>query len=219
MTQQLVFDFGTPPAPTLDNFVVGDNAALLSTLRRFNAPKSPKSPKSPNPIDLEHRFVYLWGDAGVGKTHLLLALAQLDQRHSPIHTLDDVDRLDSAGQQAAFTQWIEFQGDPNAVLVIAGRCPPRDLPLREDLRTRIESALAFKIQPPSDAAKLAALKAASWHRGFSLPQEIAQKLLDLLPRDLGTLGAAIAALDRFSLERKRAITLPLLREWLQHEVR
>jgi DnaA-homolog protein len=40
-----------------------------------------------------------------------------------------------------------------------------------------------------------------------------------LPRDLGSLGAAIAALDRFSLERKRAITLPLLREWLQHEVR
>ena len=213
MTQQLILDFGAPPAPTLDNFVVGENTALLSTLRSLSAPKSS------NPITLECRFVYLWGDAGVGKTHLLQALARPDGRHSPIQTLDDVDRLDSVGQQVAFTQWIETQSNPSRVLVIAGRWPPRDLPLREDLRTRIESALVFKIQPPTDSAKLAALKAASWQRGFSLPEEIAQKLLDLLPRDLGSLGAAVAALDRFSLERKRAITLPLLREWLQHEVR
>ncbi len=214
MTQQLILDLGAPPAPTLDNFVVGDNVALVATLRRINLAND-----SSNPIDLQHRFLYLWGDSGVGKTHLLRALARSEGKHSTIQTLDDVDRLDSAGQQAAFTQWIETQSAPHRGLVIAGRWPPRDLKLREDLRTRIGSALVFKIQPLTDAAKLAALQAASWHRGFKLPDEIAQKLLDLLPRDLGSLGAAIAALDRFSLERKRAITLPLLREWLQHEVR
>ena len=214
MTQQLILDLGAPPAPTLDNFVVGDNVALVATLRRINLAND-----SSNPIDLEHRFLYLWGDSGVGKTHLLRALARPQGTHSLIRTLDDVDRLDSAGQQAAFTQWIETQSAPKRALVIAGRWPPRDLKLREDLRTRIGSALVFKVQPPADADKLAALQAASWHRGFRLPDEIAQKLLDLLPRDLGSLGAAIAALDRFSLERKRAITLPLLREWLQHEVR
>jgi len=214
VTQQLILDFGAPPAPTLDNFVVGDNAALLSMLRRFDSPNDLS-----NPIDLEHRFVYLWGEPGVGKTHLLRALARPEGTHSLIQTLDDIDRLDSSGQQAAFTQWIETQSAPHRGLVIAGRWPPRDLKLREDLRTRIGSALVFKVQPPTDDDKLAALQAASWHRGFRLPDEIAQKLLDLLPRDLGSLGAAIAALDRFSLERKRAITLPLLREWLQLEVR
>jgi DnaA family protein len=218
VTQQLILDFGAPPAPTLDNFVVGGNAALLAMLRRLDS--SNDSPHDfSNAIDLEYRFIYLWGDSGVGKSHLLRALARPQGTHSLIRTLDDVDRLDSAGQQAAFTQWIETQSAPNRGLVIAGRWPPRDLKLREDLRTRIGSALVFKVQPPADADKLAALQAASWHRGFRLPDEIAQKLLDLLPRDLGSLGAAIAALDRFSLERKRAITLPLLREWLQHEVR
>jgi len=218
VTQQLILDFGAPPAPTLDNFVVGGNAALLAMLKRLDS--SNDSPHDfSNAIDLEHRFIYLWGDSGVGKTHLLRALARPQGTHSLIRTLDDVDRLDSAGQQAAFTQWIETQSAPKRALVIAGRWPPRDLKLREDLRTRIGSALVFKVQPPADADKLAALQAASWHRGFRLPDEIAQKLLDLLPRDLGSLGAAIAALDRFSLERKRAITLPLLREWLQHEVR
>ena len=218
MTQQLILDFGAPPAPTLDNFVVGDNAALIATLRRLNL-SNDSANDSADSIDLEHRFVYLWGESGVGKTHLLRAFAPPEDKHSLIQTLDDVDRLDSVGQQAAFTQWIETQSDPQRRLLVAGRWPPRDLTLREDLRTRIGSALVFKIQPPTDAAKLAALQAASWQRGFKLPAEIAQKLLDLLPRDLGSLGAAIAALDRFSLERKRAITLPLLREWLQHEVR
>jgi len=218
VTQQLILDLGAPPAPTLDNFVVGDNVALVATLRRINLANDSPHDFS-NAIDLEYRFIYLWGDSGVGKTHLLRALARSEGKHSTIQTLDDVDRLDSAGQQAAFTQWIETQSAPNRGLVIAGRWPPRDLKLREDLRTRIGSALVFKVQPPADADKLAALQAASWHRGFKLHDEIAQKLLDLLPRDLGSLGAAIAALDRFSLERKRAITLPLLREWLQHEVR
>lgn len=218
MTQQLILDLGAPPAPTLDNFVVGDNVALVATLRRINLANDSPHDFS-NAIDLEYRFIYLWGDSGVGKSHLLRALARPQGTHSLIRTLDDVDRLDSAGQQAAFTQWIETQSAPNRGLVIAGRWPPRDLKLREDLRTRIGSALVFKVQPPADADKLAALQAASWHRGFKLHDEIAQKLLDLLPRDLGSLGAAIAALDRFSLERKRAITLPLLREWLQHEVR
>jgi DnaA family protein len=218
VSQQLILDFGAPPAPTLDNFVVGENAALLAMLKRMSSPNDSPHDFS-NAIDLEYRFIYLWGDSGVGKSHLLRALARPQGTHSLIRTLDDVDRLDSAGQQAAFTQWIETQSAPKRALVIAGRWPPRDLKLREDLRTRIGSALVFKVQPPADADKLAALQAASWHRGFRLPDEIAQKLLDLLPRDLGSLGAAIAALDRFSLERKRAITLPLLREWLQHEVR
>jgi DnaA family protein len=214
VTQQLILDFGAPPAPTLDNFVVGDNAALIAILRRFASTND-----SSNTMDLEHRFVYLWGESGVGKTHLLRALQRPEGKHSLINTLDDVDSLDSVGQQAAFAQWIETQSNPHRGLVIAGRWPPRDLPLREDLRSRIGSALVFQIHAPNDAAKLAALQTASLQRGFRLPNEIAQKLLDLLPRDLGSLGAAIAALDRFSLARKRAITLPLLREWLQHEVR
>lgn len=211
MTQQLALDFGPPPAPTLDNFIVGDNGAALACLRGLQT-----SGRTAN----EHRFVYLWGDSGVGKTHLLRA-SKAALTHAPpsIHTLDDVDRLDAASQQTAFTQWIDAQGDPNHIILAAGRWPPRDLSLREDLRSRIGSALVFEIRAPSDATKIAALKSASWQRGFILRDEIAQKLLDLLPRDLGSLAAAIAALDRFSLERKRAITLPLLREWLQQEVR
>ena len=35
------------------------------------------------------------------------------------------------------------------------------------------------------------------------------------PRDLGTLRALVDALDAYSMVRKRAITVPLLREFVQ----
>ena len=40
-------------------------------------------------------------------------------------------------------------------------------------------------------------------------------LLSHFERDMGTLIALLDALDRYSLQRKRAITLPLLKEALQ----
>jgi len=37
-------------------------------------------------------------------------------------------------------------------------------------------------------------------------------------RDMPSLVATLAALDRHSLAVKRAVTVPLLREWLQREM-
>jgi DnaA family protein len=37
-------------------------------------------------------------------------------------------------------------------------------------------------------------------------------------RDMPTLVATLAALDRHSLATQRAITVPLLREWLQQDL-
>ena len=44
-------------------------------------------------------------------------------------------------------------------------------------------------------------------------------LLTRLPRDLPSLAAVVALLDRYSLARKRQITLPLVREFLQANAR
>ena len=40
-------------------------------------------------------------------------------------------------------------------------------------------------------------------------------LLTRLPRDLPSLATLLSRLDQFALARKRAITLPLVREFLQ----
>jgi DnaA family protein len=56
-------------------------------------------------------------------------------------------------------------------------------------------------------------------RGFELSAEVIDYLLRHGRRDMPSLLAALAALDRFSLAAKRPITVPLLREWLQESLR
>jgi len=50
------------------------------------------------------------------------------------------------------------------------------------------------------------------------PLKLAPEIIDYLmrhaPRDMRTLSSFVDALDRYTLEHKRAVTLPLLRELL-----
>ena len=58
--KQLALDIIQPPAPTLDNFVVGRNAEALSHVRAALS-------------GVGERFIYLWGAAGSGRSHVLKA--------------------------------------------------------------------------------------------------------------------------------------------------
>ncbi len=96
--------------------------------------------------------------------------------------------------------------------------PPLQLALREDLRTRLGSGQIHRLRPLSDEEKRAALAAQARERGMSLAPEALDYLLARAPRDMRSLAAILAALDRYSLEQKRPLTLPLLRSVLQtHE--
>ena len=88
--------------------------------------------------------------------------------------------------------------------------------MREDLRTRLGSGLIYRVHPLSDDEKIAALTQQAAARGMRLAPETFDYLLARAPRDMRSLAALLVALDRYSLEYKRAITLPVLREVLHH---
>jgi DnaA family protein len=90
--------------------------------------------------------------------------------------------------------------------------------VREDLRTRLGWGLVYEVLPLTDAEKPAALAGYARERGFALPDEVIGHLLTYGRRDMRSLVATVAALDRFSLAHKRPITVPLLRAWLQREL-
>ena len=83
-----------------------------------------------------------------------------------------------------------------------------------DLRTRLGWDLVFRLDPLSDADKLAALSAQAAERGMHLAPEIINWMLTHHERDIRKLAALIDALDRYSLANGRPITLPLLRAML-----
>jgi DnaA family protein len=220
--KQLALDFANPPQPTLENFIAGRNAELLQTLRRFTARGNGE------------RFVYVWGRPASGRTHLLkAAIAALTRAgaaaayvacapgmwpaeglaHMECVALDEVDRLDAEGQIAAFDLYNTLR-ERGGALLAAGSAPPVQLRLREDLKTRLAWGLVYQAHALDDEEKSRALADYAAGRGFHLEPEVRDYLLTRGSRSLSSLMGAVDALDRYSLETKRPVTVPLARELL-----
>lgn len=213
--RQLILDLLPESPPTLDNFVAGRNAETVVALTEWLAGAHADSSFA------------LYGEAGCGRTHLLLAsgFAYADARHNPslagiaaagALAVDNVDALNGDGQVALFALFNQLKTAGGRLLTAAAQ-PPAHLALREDLRTRLGSGLIYRLQPLSDAEKAAALATQARERALKLSPEAIDYLMRHAPRDMRTLSAFVVALDRYTLEHKRAVTLPLLRELLNLE--
>ena len=196
--QQLPLDISSRGAPSFDNFVAGANTEALERVRSLAAGA------------LREAIVYLWGEAGCGRTHLLRAAARANPA---LVVADDVAGLDAAAQQALFGA-INAAREGGPGVLAAGGAPPARLALREDLRTRLAWGLVYKLQPLTDADKVLHLQAEARRRGLALGDEVAGYLLQRLPRDLSNLNRVLDVLDRHSLARQRPLTLALVREAL-----
>lgn len=198
--KQLALGISPPPEPSFENFVPGANAELLARLRELAEGR------------LAESIVYLWGESGSGRSHLLCAAARASAR--ALVLADDVETLDETRQGKLFTQINEVRESGGSVLA-AGSSPPSQLPLREDLRSRLGWGLVYQVKPLTDAERAVYLRAEAERRGMHLADEVVWYLLTHVRRDLASLGAILDELDRVSLEQQRAVTLPLVREALK----
>lgn len=198
--RQLALGISPPPEPSLGNFLPGANAELLARLRTLARG------------ELQETIVYLWGESGSGRSHLLAATAREAVR--PLVVADDVECLDDERQAMLFRQINEARDSGSAVLA-AGNAPPAKLPLRDDLRSRLAWGLVYYVKPLADAERALYLRAEAERRGMRLADEVVNYLLTHERRDLPSLRAIVEHLDRVSLERHRAVTLPLVREALK----
>ena len=219
--RQIPLAINAEAARTFDNFLPGANAPAIAHLQTLAPQAAP---------------VYLWGPSGSGKTHLLQALAHrfdglgahagwfsaadpapwpLDEAWA-LAVIDGCDALDADQQHAAFALFVEAatRGVP---VVGAGRVPPVDLVVREDLRTRLAWGHVFAIQPLTEPEVRATLRREADARGIFLSDEVMDYLLTRFARDLKHLMAQLDRLDEFSLATKRTITVPLLKQMLVEE--
>jgi len=197
VTRQLALPLQPPPAPTLDNFVPGRNGELLARLRELQSGRSSEA------------VLYLWGGVGSGRSHLLRACAR-----DGVRIADDVERLDGHAQVELFHE-INRAREAGGTVLAAGALPPARLELREDLRSRLAWGLVYEVLPLSDEERSFYLLGEAARRGMRLTDDVAGYLLSHVRRDMTSLGAILDHLDRVSLERRRAVTLPLVREVLR----
>lgn len=215
MMRQLILDLLPESPPSLDNFVAGGNAETVAALTGWLAGER-----------LDTSFC-LWGESGCGRSHLLQAsgFALVDAALDPALAgapaaeqlaVDNVDALNEVGQIALFNHFNRLKM-AGGMLLTAAPQPPAHLALREDLRTRLGSGLIYRLQPLSDAEKAAAIAAQAKERALKLTPEVIAYLMRHAPRDMRTLSMLVVALDQYTLEQKRPVTLPLLRELLNME--
>lgn len=219
--RQLLLEWGAARPQTLNSFVVGRNqelAALLTLIANQTVSA------------LDQRFVSIWGEAGAGKSHLLRALESTGAaRYLPadaalsafewsaatrLYLLDDCEDLAPDSQIAAFALYNQIR-EAGGVLVACADKPPAQLNLREDLRTRLGWGLIYQLHGLSDEEKIDALSQSAQARGLNLSAGVLPYLLTHFRRDMQSLSTMLDALDRYSLETQRPITMPLLRELLQ----
>lgn len=224
--QQCVFDFGAPPVNTFERFVTGDNALPLVLVKQLGTPHGEAQ-------------LYLWGDAGSGKTHLLQAacehlgrmgqpaayVALCDAKHPELLeglesmalvAVDDVQC--AAGEpvwEMALFDLINRLREAHTPLLLGARHPPAVLGVHlPDLASRLHWGAVLRLETLDEASKREVLRRHAAERGMELPDEVIYFMFAHLPRGLSSLLAGLEQLDRASMERQRRLTLPLAREVL-----
>ena len=129
--------------------------------------------------------------------------------------VDDIERAGEADQAALFALYNAMR-EAGAALIVSGNAPPVQLPLRNDVITRLSWGLVYRIHALDDAEKAQALTDYAASFGFALLPDVCDYLLARSARDMASLFAFVRALDRYSLEEKRAVAIPLVRELLSY---
>lgn len=227
--KQIALDIALAPAPTLEGFAGRLNQEAVQFLAQWCAAGRQRSPVP----------VYLWGEAGSGKTHLLRAARHaLQQQGEPCGWLDaaspadvpfeggwraalmDDVQLYATGQQHTAFNWFinamtPADGQPPRAVLAAGSLPPTDLPLREDLRSRLGWGHVFQLHAPTEGECRALLQQAAAQRGLALGEGVTDYVLTRFSRDMGSLMRLLERLDRYSLQTRRAVTIPLIKAMLE----
>jgi len=214
----------TPPRrPSLDNFIVGDNGALVETLRRGLQPSG---------------WYFLVGPPGSGRSHLLAATvarltragvvvafvplrsergrALLDAATGDWIVVDDVDALAGqiVGERALFNALNRWQQSRSGVLM-SGRGRGRfELP---DLSSRLGQATRLTIRPLDESGRRELIESLILAHDVRMGQGATDYLLSRGPRNAGQLSDFLAACVGRALAEKRTLSKPIVRQQLARQ--
>lgn len=206
---------------SLASFIAGDNQLLLAAL-----------------ISLSQEEVgqlYLWGESGSGRSHLLEAkvretgnagcflaapellalspevLEGLEQ--FSLVAIDDIDLL--AGQphweEALFHLYNRLQQVGGSLLVSAQQ-PPNDAGFQlPDLTSRLAAGPVWRLLPLAESGLLELIGQRGRAMGLEVGDEVARYLLSRSVRSAGAIASLLQELDRLAMAHQRRLTIPFIR--------
>ena len=226
---QLALNLRLRDASSFDNYFVARNREPVERVQTaVHGLRAPQTPAS---------WIYLWGEAGAGKTHLLEAACRAaheqgqtpryiplgektslstalleDVEQAALVCVDDVHAIagDAAWEAALFALYEHLRVQGGMLIVAAQASPAASGFKLADLSTRLAAGLVYQLQPLSDAEKISALRLRAQRRGLTMNEEVANYLLTRFPRDTHSLFALLDKLDLATLAAQRRLTIPFL---------
>lgn len=226
--RQLPLSISLRDDATFDNYLEAPADALAVDILRCLAPSA------------EYALLYLCGDAGSGRSHLLqavchqqpesvyLPVSQLlesspaevfdDLHHQPLVCLDDIDSIagNGAWEEAVFHFLNRKMAVGGAVLVSA-RQQGKGIFKLPDLVSRLSQGLLLRLQSPDDEQRAQLFAWRGERRGIHIPEDVAAYVLRHFSRDSHQLQQLLERLDTRSLAQQRRITIPFVRDVIADE--
>lgn len=215
---------------TFENYVAGDgNAEALDALQGL--------------LQGRHAFVFLCGETGSGRSHLLQACVHaaaaggegvfyvgLSAADRPppqvlegvgdaasLVCLDDLDAIagDPDWEEAVFHLYNRLRAAGGRLLVAAATTPMASGWQLADLVSRLSSGLLVRLASPSDEQRLEILAFRATRRGLQMSPETGRYLIARVHRRLDALMALLDRLDRAAMANQRRLSIPFVRQVLQ----
>lgn len=232
-TEQLLLNLHPRSSARLGDFAAADHTLLRAALTDMLV----------NPAA---SLLYLHGEPGCGRSHLLAALCAEAQslglsaallplatlrEESPalldglegqdLLVLDDVDHVagDSAWEEALFHLFNRAHAAGSRLVFSAAQLPSRSGFCLPDLVSRLNLAPLWELGQPDDAGREAMLVAGAGRRGLLLEPDLLRYLVQRGPRGSGRLLALLERLDQQSLVAGRRLTIPFVRPLLEQQGR
>jgi DnaA family protein len=228
MAQLLLSLEGMTPK-TLDNFFGQDYPHLLALRRLLSGDEYVSS-------------IYLWGEVGTGKTHLLQALKQypqtcwwdplddalnddLRQIKHQIFLLDNFSTYQTTPdtwllvQERLFRLFLSLNRETQNTLVMADQTPFQFLPLRSDVSSRLAWGLSYELPILSDVDKKQCLRRYLNDKQLRVDDQVLEFLMLHLPRDMGALVGYIDRLISYAYQNKEPLTLRRVQGWVSSQIK
>jgi DnaA family protein len=216
-------------ARTFDNFLTQQHEVLSSIKRVATG-------------DYYQTSIFLWGDQGTGKSHVLQALKQLphavwfdpfddaieEKTRSSTHVLWLLDGLDDYTANADAWAWVQAQlfhlflslnTQTQNSLVVSSRLSIDFLKerhqLRDDVSSRLLWGLSYQLMPLTDEDKKRCLQHYLQQSQLQVDGAVIDYLMLYLPRDMGSLLGILDQLIVYVYQIKEPLSLRRAQVWLK----
>ena len=188
------------------------------------------------------RQIFLYGEAALGKSHLLQACCQFahTQGMNPFYYPFEEKRLPSLSMlenleevklvcfdnineiignldwEQAFLNFLNQNAENNNRLILTARTNPKEIEVKlPDLKNSLSSGLSLELNPLEQNETITALIHKASYMGITISRKVGHFLVTHYASDLPSMWILLEQLDKATLSAQRKLTIPFLKQILE----